>query len=308
MNVTQLYKDYNIHIAQSGERHYRYNWINTSCPFCSGNKGNHLGYSIKDDYFRCHRCGFKTHKEVILALTNKPANKVLKLLKKYKGKATYQKQKKVVVEKPKTLVEPSNLTPLNSFHRKYLENRNFDVDYLIDTFELQSTSPISKLDKYDYSNRIYYPIYHNNDKVSFQTRTVNSKETVKYKTCPPEYETVFHKDILYGRQEFWCKTGIIVEGVTDVWRIGPYACATFGVKYSSNQVREIYRNFKRVAVMYDNDKNSKTNTGEENACKLIDELLFLGVDAFRVRPDSDPGNMTDDEAKYLVKQIIGGNK
>jgi hypothetical protein len=296
MKIEKLYQDYNIHIAQSGERHYRYGWINTSCPFCTGNQGNHLGYNIKENYFFCHRCGFHSHKEVIKALTNE--SDLIRVFKTYKGIPTYQKQKIKPVKQSKTLKTPNNLLPLTQYHRNYLKNRNFDPDELIKKWGICSTSPISKLDYYDYSNRIFAPIYWCGKKVSFQCR-VTKESNVKYKTCPPEYEAVFHKDILYGNQNYWSKTGIVVEGVTDVWRLGVYACATFGTKYTNAQVKIIAKNFKKVAVMYDGDE-----AGNMNADKMISELLFLGVDAFRVVPDSDPGDMKKNEVDYLIKKIM----
>ena len=40
------------------------------------------------------------------------------------------------------------------------------------------------------------------------------------------------------------------------------------------------------------------------ADKLVAELKFRGVDAFRVDIEGDPGSMKQDDANYLIKQLI----
>ena len=188
-----------------------------------------------------------------------------------------------------------------------MEKRGFDANYLETKYGLLGTGPVSSLDGINYKFRIVAPIYWFDKQVSFQARDITNRSKLKYITCPKDLELVFHKDILYGN---WWQlahylpqvsndTGIIVEGITDVWRYGNYAYATFGIKYTPTQVRLIANIFKRVAVMFDNETQAIIQ-----ANKLVAELKFRGVDAWTVSIDGDPGSMKQSEADELVKDIL----
>ena len=117
--------------------------------------------------------------------------------------------------------------------------------------------------------------------------------------CPGDRELIPHKNILYGKQEAWKETGICVEGPTDVWRFGINSFGTSGIKYTPKQVRVISSIFNRVAVCFDDDPQAIIQ-----ANKIVAELRFRGVDAFRVDIEGDPGSMKQEDADYLVKQLM----
>jgi hypothetical protein len=81
--------------------------------------------------------------------------------------------------------------------------------------------------------------------------------------------------------------------------MGTSSFAVSGIKYTNQQIREIFRVFKRVAVMFDNDPQAKLQ-----ATKIVAELRFRGVDAFKVDIEGDPGSMKQEDADYLVKQLL----
>jgi hypothetical protein len=75
--------------------------------------------------------------------------------------------------------------------------------------------------------------------------------------------------------------------------------AVSGIKYTSKQLRLIARLFKRVPVLFDDDPQAIVQ-----ANKLIADLKFRGVDAFRVDIKGDPGSLSNKEAAYLRKQLL----
>jgi len=188
-------------------------------------------------------------------------------------------------------------------HRKYLIRRKFDPDKLEREWGLLGTGPVSRLDRINYSRRILIPIHWDGKLVSFQTRDITGRSELKYLACSLEREKIPHKTILYGKQEAWNDTGICVEGVTDVWRLGPAAFAVFGIEYKPQQVRLIAKTFHRVAVVFDDDPQAVVQ-----ADKLVAELRFRGVDAWRVDIVGDPGDMDQDDADYLVREIVGKSR
>ena len=42
MDIVQLYQDHNVDFMTEGHPHCRPGWVNTVCPFCTGNPGYHL--------------------------------------------------------------------------------------------------------------------------------------------------------------------------------------------------------------------------------------------------------------------------
>lgn len=296
MNVEKLYRDYGIHIASEGERHYREGWVNTECPFCSGNPGNHLGYDTQNDFFTCHRCGSKRKIEVISTLLNVSKQKAWDILTRYDN-FVRKKSKKKVKNKPFTL--PSNLTELKTNHRNYLIKRNFDPEEIIKKWNILGTEVYSKLEHFDYKHRIIIPYYWNGKIVTFDSRDITNKAKNKYYACPDDFEYIPRKSILYGRQEYWKETGICVEGALDVWRLGYAAFATSGIKYTSKQKREIAKHFKRIFIIFDNEWQA-----QRQASLLKDELSFYNKDVHLLTVDSDPANLSQKEANYLIKHLI----
>lgn len=275
--------------------------MNTECPFCSGNPGLHLSWNIEDEFFLCWRCGSHPPVKTLSALLNVSTKEVYNIIKNYGVVRSYvKKQTKGKLE----FVLPSGITDLKERHRKYLKGREFSPDRLEKLWNIQGTGPLSFLNdngkEIDYRFRIFIPIYWNGEVVSFDTRDITGLSEAKYKACPVNREIKERKKILYGNQEAWDTTGIIVEGPTDVWRLGESAAATCGISYTQEQVREIARIFKKVAVVFDDDPQAV-----KQAIKLVKELQFRNVDAYHVKIKGDPGGMGSHKANKLVKNILG---
>jgi len=306
MDIIQLYQDFSINIAPEGHHHYRPGWVNTECPFCisePGHKGYHLGYEIDANYFVCWRCGWHPISLTIATLLNIPERQVKELVKKY-GIIVPSLSKTPVIRVNKIDFKlPYGVEDVLPSHKKYLIKRNFDPEEIIQIWKIKSIGPSGKLKLKDkeinYKHRIFIPFIWNTKMVSFDTRDVTDLHHSKYMACPLENELIPHKEILYGKQEDWKETGILVEGPTDVWRMGTSSCAVSGIKYTSKQVRLLAKIFKRVAVMFDDEPQAKVQ-----ANKIVAELKFRGVDAFRVDIEGDPGSMKQEDADYLVKQLI----
>jgi hypothetical protein len=305
MNIIKLYDDFHLDYKTFGHKHCRPGYVNVECPLCTGaHEGYHLSYHLTKNFFMCWRCGRHSVKKVIAALLQIPESQVYYLLQSYGGIPVAE-----VVEKPTTntldFILPSHLEPLSKKHKLYLENRNFDPEYLERYWKLQGTGPVSTLKHtdeitIDYRFRIFIPFFWDKQMVSFDTRDITGKAQNKYMACPIERELMQHKRIIYGRQDKWKETGIAVEGPTDVWRFGANSFATSGIKFTTAQLRTIAKTFTRVPVCYDGGEDQ----ARQQADKLVSELRFRGVDSFRVDIIGDPGDMDQNEANYLVKQLI----
>jgi len=297
-NATSFCNDYNIPYAQNG-KHYREGWVNCACPMCSGSgsSGYHLGFNTKDGYVTCYRCGSHTLYSIISALINK--KEAYGILKKYSTATEPIKREKYTIETPSELIFPSGTNSLTQKAKKYLLNRNFNPEKLIMQWNLLSTPHYGF-----YKNRICAPIYQNNKLVSFQCRDITGKHDQKYLACFQNEEIIQHQHCVYGLDQTNHDTCIIVEGITDVWRLGTGAVATFGIAFTRQQARLIASTFKKVFIMFDS---------EQRAQMQAEELGFLISNGFRhsvkviILPflieNSDPGDLKQDDADAIMKEI-----
>jgi hypothetical protein len=301
MDIIEFYRDFSVETAPDGHKHHQPGWVNIECPFCTGeHAGYHLGYNIDGNYYHCWRCGGKPVWLVISRVIDVSRQRAEELIREYKGTSP-QPQKDFQNQKPFKL--PTDTGDLSRHHRKYLRKRSFSPSQLIRDWNIQGTGPIASLndgegERIDYRNRILVPIIWDDQIVSFQARDITDKHSLKYKACPQLREKIHHKDIIYGRQDKWGEVGIGVEGVFDVWRLGFQSVGTFGIEFTHRQVRIIAKNFKRFVTVFDPDPQAK-----EQAKKLTAELQFRRVDASYEIMNTDPGDMTNEEAEYLVKYI-----
>ena len=300
MDVLQIYIDYGIDYATEGHRHCRDGWVNTPCPFCSGNPGLHLSWNIEDEFFLCWRCGYHPPVKTLSTLLTLPTKETLALIKNYGVVRSYVK--KIPVGK-KEFILPFGVTKMRPRHRHYLKERFFSPDKVEKLWGVKGTGPLSYLQdgkkEYDYRFRLFIPIHWNSEFVSFDTRDITNRSDSKYKACPVNREIKERKRILYGNQEAWGDTGICVEGPTDVWRLGESAFATSGISYTPEQVREMAKIFKKIAVVFDDESQAV-----KQARKLVKDLQFRNVDAYQVKIKGDPGQMLQHKANTLVKNIL----
>lgn len=302
MDIQQLFRDYGIHYITEGNKHCTPGWINVHCPFCPGSRNYHLGISKDGTGANCWRCGGHTVAETVSILLGIPAPKAREIIQKYRGRAVITRKK----EEPKVAIFPLRLPRPNSSltgpYKRYLEKRGFDPDKLIKEWGISQTGPISYLDGISYSHRILIPINWAGEMVSFQTRDITGKSELKYLACPKRREKINHKTIVYGKEAGWKEESgiIVVEGVTDVWRLGPHAVATFGIEFKLEQVLKLARINQRFYILFDAETQAQTQ-----ARKLSTKLKALGK-SVKIIDDikTDPADLSQDDADYLVKQLI----
>jgi len=302
MDIIQLYQDFSIDFVTEGHKHSRPGWVNVECPWCTGNPGYHLGYELDGNFYYCWRCGWHRVIPTVSKLLKVVEAEAKNLLRQYGLRIAKRIDGPVPIIQKLEFILPLNY-PLLNHHKMYLERRGFDPERLESIWGLRSTSPLSMIDNIPYKNRILIPFFWNYATVSFDTRSISktASHEKRYKACPKDREIIPHKQILYGRQDEWRETGICVEGPTDVWRLGTASFATSGIQYTDYQLHIMSQTFKRVFVLFDNDPQAIIQ-----ANKLVADLKFRGVDAMRMgmKMKTDPGDMTQDEANYLVKQLI----
>jgi len=274
-------------------------WINIQCPFCD-DSSNHFGFNPKKEYGSCWKCGHHFLDDTFQQLLSITKHEAVKLIEENKTNdliSAYNRRKRI--HRNSTLELPKGSGELKKMHKVYLQNRNFDPEKIEKEYHITGTKMLG-----EYNYRIIIPIFVNGKLVSYQGRDITGKSDTRYKACQPEDEVICHKDIVYNADRVQQRKGIIVEGVTDVWRIGAGAVATFGTSYTNAQIKFIIKILDLAFLLFDPsdpiaqkkaEKLAFTLSGLKIKTELIEISDFSG---------DDPGSMSDEEAKYLRKNLL----
>lgn len=290
-DIIQFYKDFNIPIAPPDHKHCRYGWVQTECPFCTGNPGYHLGFYTLGGYFCCWRCGGKSFLYTIARLLNARYDDAERLVEPY---VTFEfKTQHRLFTPAKKVFLPKGTNRLRIAHLQYLRNRKFNPEYLRQKFHIQGTGRVGF-----YARRIVAPIYMKNRLVSFQTRDCTGNHSSKYLAAKMDNEIVHHKHLLYNQENCNGSSILVLEGITDVWRFGDNSCCVFGIKYKPAQVL-LLAQYERVIILFDPDSQAQAQ-----ADKLAGELSNLGINVeVFILNDCDPAEIPDKEVQLIKKQF-----
>ena len=309
-----MFQKYNIPIAQSG-RHKRSNFCNTVCPFCTGNDGFHLGFNIDSGSAVCFRCKGKNVYTAVAAVLKVPTSKASEIIKKYSTGFIQHSFDGFKPEVDVVNIEDMNLRPLVKYHRKYLEDRGFNVDRLIHFFDLQSTGYKTK--PFYHNNKIFMPYYLNNKLVTYTLRDIDvdtkqSRNRAKYVTCrkkdgllPPNY-FIYNFDNIRHRKNM---RTIFTEGPADCFKFQTCAGGLSGISFPPAQIKFIINNFNYPVFILDQDEAGQI--GSQIAFDHIEILTGEAPEVYTLddslkNSDGSPkdlGDMTDDECDDLLKQL-----
>lgn len=296
MDFRTFCRDYKITTAPMGHQHNRPSWTNISCPFCVGHFGFHLGYphNRNGNYLTCYRCGTHSLRDVIMALLNIPHEKAWEIINAYGGVGEPEKLQKKQWIFGRDCQLPIGCGPVNELGIKYLEGRGFDAERVVREFGLQQTGPVGQ-----HRHRLLIPIQYKGHIVSYTCRGIIGQQ-IRYITCAAHREMIPSKDILYNIDNARNKKAVlVVEGCTDVWRLGRSSVATFGTRFTPKQV-QLMAEYERVFLLQDNDF-----AGNNAWADLYVQLRARGSEPINMMLETgkDAGELSDTDANYLMKTL-----
>jgi hypothetical protein len=300
--VRSFLKDYKIRTKEHG-KNWQSGWIQIMCPFC-GDHNFHGGFKISTGSYNCWRCRDHETVEVISALLRISIRDSRDILFRYLvnddidraiDRTGHSKVGRGDTKKRPAFVDwPRFTTELKEGHKNYLIKRGFDPDEIIKLWGIKGTGIHG-----DYKYRIIAPIIFNSQMVSYQGRDITDKQYERYKACKSELEVIPHKQVLYG-MDYASKTAIIVEGITDVWKIGPGAIGTFGTSYTIEQVVLISKSITHAILLYDSGTDAQMQQE-----KLAFDLSALGTKVTELHlEDGDPAELEYSDIKYLRNKYL----
>jgi hypothetical protein len=149
-----------------------------------------------------------------------------------------------------------------------------------------------------YDERLVIPVYRGRRVVSWQARVMRPAKRFKYINMPgfPKTELLYNMDNAWEHRDV-----VLVEGVTDVWRVGDNAVCGFGKTLATDQIeimRILWGYCGRLLIVLDPDASA---AALEIKAKLDKADVFpRGVFIYTLPDARDPADYDTDEIRGML--------
>lgn len=265
-------------------------WTEINCIFCGAE--NHLGIGPDGQNYHCWVCGEKGHiTNLIRELESFSWSQAQSRFEEYSDDL-----EPLIIEKPtaRKLKLPTLLDTALPIQKKYLKRRRFNIDHLIEEYKIKFFPQVGKR-----NFCIYAPIIMDGRTVSFVACDTTSKKELKYDNCSIEESIISPKHCLYNIDSVKPKGSVlIVEGITDDWRMGAGCVATLGTEFTVEQIELLLeREIKQAFIMYDFNATNE-------ALRLYTMLNPLIPTEILELDEGDPADLTDEEAWEIKRSLF----
>lgn len=229
----------------------------------------------------------------------------------------------IVAESPGLVYNLADLPADHPAHH-YVRRRGFDPVWLGRTFQ------VGHIQSADYKyrqtkDRLYIPVMSKGRLAGWQARYLGDpvpQDVVKYFTMPgmPASRTLYNYDLAQTRRFV-----VVVEGPSDVWKVGPEAVAVFKKHISTAQLELLAggapgkpswavvddsSGWEAAVVLLDGDASQRAEPGEaiSAADKAAEQLAKIPrfknkVVVVRLPPDADPGSLDT----LTIRQLLAAH-
>jgi len=290
-NWEKFIEDYGIEEAPSNHHHRTDSFkFQVHCPL--GDHNFHLGLGPVSNSCFIHG-GSHNLSELITSFTNCSSSDVSKIIKKYSEKDWDFDFKELHKRSDvKQIFYP--YFDLTDRAKQYLIDRGFSPSHLIYKYNISYQPNFGK-----FAGRIIIPFYEDGRLVSYCGRRIDSGNP-KYRNLEDGDSVIPIKNCLYGLD--FCEKDyvVVVEGVTDVWKMGDNFVALSGNSLSEEQKIKLVKRFKTIIVMLDAgfvDEGLKIVKKISPYRRCINFMISGG----------DPGDFSDkeiSETRELIKSLV----
>jgi len=298
-DVYSYLNDRSIDYSESGTN-TSFGWVNIECPFpyCDDHS-NHLGINLESKVFHCWKCGTKGGITKLIqeleSCSYKQASRIVEEFQDIDSIASYSKSRKeaTVPSRSNFIYPPKGcVKEFPEVHLQYLRSRDFDPSIIIPKYELMACHTAG-----DFKFRIIIPIIEDGEVVNFTTRTVIKDMEPRYKMASiNKYNPITDiYDLLYNFDSVQ-ERAFILEGPTDVWRMGDGSTCTFGTALSKPQILKL-ASLELAVLIFDSE-------AEEDARRLEYQIRpFTDTEIILLDPGLDPAQLRQDEVEELKREF-----
>ena len=293
-NIQSYLEDRDIEYWTKG-KNVSAGWTTIRCPFefCPDHS-NHCGINPQGIGFNCYICGETGHITKLIKEIDKCSwQKANKTYRNFSQEIPNNIKKKIILKQITKTNLPKNATPnIPRKAKNYLIKRRFSPDYIINKYRLQYGGIFGR-----YKFRLIVPFYLNGRLITFSSIDITNEQIPKYKHQKIEDTIIDPSRTLYNIDSVKDKM-ILVEGITDVWRIGDGCCATMGKTVSQEQLNIMYKKrLKKVLVMFD------FSDAMDQSKKIATQLSGFGFSVEHVECINTKINDPDDLPDNIVKKL-----
>ena len=302
MLLTEFLDDYGIEHWDHG-KNVSPGWINIQCVFCDDHS-NHCGIRISDLRVNCWRCGSHRINKLIMEIAEcsyQESKIIYSSLKSSLGMG-YQPPSNSTAsstELSKMVSLPQECTKeFPKDHITYLKSRGFNPRKIIKKYKLQAVHTIG-----EYKFRIIIPIYMDKKLVSFTSRDITDEQELRYKGASQSECILNPKEAIYNYDTLSKGSDtILVEGPTDVWKLGNNAISILGITYTRRQIIAIKKKrIRNMFVLF--DKGTKERIAAKKLARILAPLV-KSIEVVTLNKIKDPGELKVEEAE-LIKRELG---
>ena len=202
------------------------------------------------------------------------------------------------VDPPGTLTRLGLLSPQHAAVL-YLEERGYNIRELDQVYNI-TYCEMARPEYPTATNRIVAPAYMHGELVGWQCRYIgdanwNYTGIPKYYTRPkmPKRRVLYNYDV--AAKHF---PVVLVEGVTDVWSVGPQAVAVFGKRLHELQARLLAETWSTgsLVIMFDSDAEKEIGMAVER----MRPAMAGGVVSVQLPPGKDPADFDRDTLWEII--------
>ena len=256
-----------VPIVESGHPRCHRGWAQMPCPFCGGSDF-YLGFSLNRGNLNCWRCGGHSLREFVglILRTNEPYL-IKKEIARYQTDhhEQYERKPKEVKARRRRVKPPPGLGPLRDAHKRYLRSRRFSPKRLTGLWRLRGTAHLSG----EWNWRLIFPIMNlKGETVAYKGRGLSDKAMPRYKMTDDEDCSEDPKGFLYGIHNVPGDRVLVVEGATDVWRMGPGSVGTLGIDWTTEQAN-VLRQFDYRYILYDPEPQAQAQALKLGVARIV---------------------------------------
>jgi hypothetical protein len=274
-------------------------WLGIECPFCpDGDHEKHLGINLTSKAISCWRCG--TTGTVLKLIKRLERGSISESIKKFTEGELHDPHIDDSFPTSRIAIDRELLRysedKLSDTHKAWLESRDFDPEHIFQKYRLKCFGPVGR-----YKLRLLIPFYRNDYMITFTTRDVTGLAKVPYIHCDKKDSVVDPKRYLYNIDTVK-DTAIVVEGPTDVWRMGDGTVATMGIQYIAEQLYLLkVKQVRRLFLIYDFERYAQYAAEwlAYSASTFIPEVEIYELS------EGDPADLKQQDVESLRREIFG---